>query len=384
MLKRAKQQKPAKPYEDFPLTAHPSGVWCKKIKGKLHYFGPWDDWEAALKRFRAERDDLYAGRMPANPDAPTVATLLDHFLYDKQLRVQSGELTARSYAEYEKTCDRIAESITKWRVLSNLAVADFQRLRADLAKGANGPVGLVRLRNELSRARSVFLYGNESGLAEKPIPYRLPLKSPSQRSLRRTRLERGPLMFSAKDINRMVKAADLPLKAMILLGINCGFGNSDCAKLTFEALDLKNGWHNFARPKTHNLRRAKLWPETVTAIKAAIKIRPPHAAGDERLVFLTRFGRPWSRESGDNAISSEFADLLQKLKIHRKGNTFYSLRRTFETIGGAGGEQVAVDHIMGHARDDMPSIYRQKVFDEKLTEVSNFVHQWLKGKIKLT
>jgi hypothetical protein len=26
----------AKPYPDFPLTAHPAGYWCKRIKGKTH------------------------------------------------------------------------------------------------------------------------------------------------------------------------------------------------------------------------------------------------------------------------------------------------------------------------------------------------------------
>jgi hypothetical protein len=36
----AKTVKPAKPCPDFPLTAHPAGLWCKKIRGQLHYFGP--------------------------------------------------------------------------------------------------------------------------------------------------------------------------------------------------------------------------------------------------------------------------------------------------------------------------------------------------------
>lgn len=33
--------RPAKPYPDFPLFAHPTGYWAKKIKGRLHYFGQW-------------------------------------------------------------------------------------------------------------------------------------------------------------------------------------------------------------------------------------------------------------------------------------------------------------------------------------------------------
>jgi hypothetical protein len=40
------------------------------------------------------------------------------------------------------------------------------------------------------------------------------------------------------------------LKAMILLGINCGFGNSDCAALPQKPLDLDGGWVRFDRPKT--------------------------------------------------------------------------------------------------------------------------------------
>ena len=43
----------------------------------------------------------------------------------------------------------------------------------------------------------------------------------------------------------MLAAAPIALKAMILLGINCGFGNTDVANLTVKNLDLKGGWCNY-------------------------------------------------------------------------------------------------------------------------------------------
>ena len=39
--KPTRKTKPNKPYPDFPLGAASNGQWCKKIHGKIHYFGVW-------------------------------------------------------------------------------------------------------------------------------------------------------------------------------------------------------------------------------------------------------------------------------------------------------------------------------------------------------
>jgi integrase len=69
--------------------------------------------------------------------------------------------------------------------------------------------------------------------------------------------------------------------------------------------------------------------------------------------------------------------VLKALGLHRAGLGFYCLRHTFETIGGDTGDQVAVDAIMGHVREDMASMYRERVNDERLRRVMEHVRTWL-------
>jgi hypothetical protein len=70
---------PKKPSPKYPLTAHASGKWQKKIRGDIYYFGNWgrrvngklvrvdgDGWKEALALYEAQADDLHAGRTPAS------------------------------------------------------------------------------------------------------------------------------------------------------------------------------------------------------------------------------------------------------------------------------------------------------------------------------
>jgi integrase len=374
---RTRPPKPAKPSPDFPLFPHASGRWAKKIRGKLHYFGKWVDGpDAALEKYLTEKDDLHAGRTPRlTPDALTVSALCGKFLTLKEGRRDIGELSPRSFIDYTMTCRLLIKVFGKGRLVSDLHPDDFEKLRASTAKRW----GPVRRGNEIVRCRSVFKFAFDQGLIDKPIRFGEGFKKPDKKTLRRHRASRGAKMFEAEELRRMLDAAGQPLKAMILLGVNCGFGNADCGLLPMIALDLDQGWVNFPRPKTGIERRCWLWPETVAAIREWLMVRPqPKDAGNAGLVFVTKAGGRWHKDIPDSPISKETRKLLDSLGIngHR---SFYALRHVFETIGGDAKDQVAVDAIMGHAVDDMASKYRERISDGRLEAVAEHVRAWLFG-----
>ncbi|MGD0898063.1 MAG: tyrosine-type recombinase/integrase [Thermoguttaceae bacterium] len=388
-------EKPAKPRPDFPLFPHATGRWAKKIKGKLHYFGPWADPDAALARYVEERDDLYAGRKPRRKGVGlTVKDLINKFLIAKKARVDAGELALGTFGDQYKTCKRVLSVFGGDRLVDDLAADDFETLRAQIAK----TYGKLSRKVEIKRVRMLFRYAHEANLIDKPVRFGPGFVGPSRRELRCERQQNGERMFEAAEIRAMLAAAPIALKAMILLGINCGFGNTDVANLSIKNLDLKDGWCNYPRPKTGISRRCPLWPETVKAIKAALAARPaPQDKADSDLVFLTSNGQRWVWIRGNSAnadatdvealahvsradrVTDAMGKLLSKLGLARRGHTFYALRHTFETIGGDSRDQVAVDAIMGHSRDDMASVYRERIGDDRLRAVVEHVRTWLRG-----
>ena len=252
-------------------------------------------------------------------------------------------------------------------------------------------MGAARLAGEVQRVRSLFKFGFDAGLIEQPIRYGPTFKKPSKKVMRVHRAKAGPRMLEADELRQIIDAAPAPLDAMILLGVNCGFGNADVASLPRNAVDLKHGWIDFPRPKTGIGRRCPLWRETVAAVHQALVGRPePKAEKYDGLIFITPRGNPWrvaERVDRDNEfhlkvhdfIGKSFIALLKELGLHRPGVGFYTLRHVFETVAGDSKDQVATNAIMGHVNDTMAGNYRERIEDSRLVTVTEHVRRWLFG-----
>ena len=61
--------------DKFPLTLHKTGQYCKKIRGKLYYFGV--DKKLALQRYLQDAAELHSGRRPSSRQPP-IKTMTYH------------------------------------------------------------------------------------------------------------------------------------------------------------------------------------------------------------------------------------------------------------------------------------------------------------------
>jgi len=426
--RKSANDRPDKPYPEYPLYTHPLGYWSKKIDGQIKHFGRWgrvvkgkltrmpyeEGWQQALALYKAQVDNLQAG---GGGDATVVRTeeeakgkltvkdMCNAFLTAKLRQLESGEITPRTFTDYRSATDRLIAAFGKRRRVDDLRATDFEKLRADIAKG-NGP---VRLGNLIQQIKTAFKYAYDSGMIDHPVKFGPHFRKPDKKVMRKHRATGGKKCFTADEIHQLldgkviqdengeekrIPGVSIQVRAMILLGINCGFGNSDCASLPQDVVDLDNGWIDYARPKTGIDRRCPLWPETVDALRAAIAERPePKDQADAELVFVTKYGKRWVRErvtkDKDGAIANcvridgvalQFGKQMRALSINgRRGLGFYSLRHSFRTIADATKDFPAIRLIMGHADGSIDDVYREGIDDERMIVVAEHVRSWLFG-----
>jgi len=402
--KRRRRKKPVKPNPSFPLTPHNNGQWCKKIRGKVCFFGVWEDPQAAVQNYLRVAADLHAGRQPRptiSLDGVTVKEVCNHYLAFQLQKLEAGEISPRWFEDCRRVVEKFARLAGLNRLVSDLAPDDFRQYRQHLIRHGSSSklrgLGVHAITRCITVVRGIFRYAYESDLIDKPIKYGKSFEKPSATLMRKSRQaaesKNGKRLFKPAEILSLLNASDVPLRAMILLGINGGFGNTDCARMTLRAIDFDRALVEFPRPKTGVERTVPLWPETVNALRQSLANRPaPTNEESAALTFINTFGRPWVREithrKANNTIEKvvpidgicqEFSKLLRKLGLKRRGLGFYSLRHTFRTWADEVRDQHAIHRIMGHTIPGMSGIYVEEISLDRLRAVVNHVRSKLFG-----
>lgn len=318
-------------------------------------------------------------------DATTfpLGALAQKFLCSKKNDCDLGQLSPRTYADYCRAMTLFTGTFGKDRELTSLTPSDFEGLYHRLASQH----GLLTLAREVTMIRTACKYFADycdAPQVRTGPKFRPPTQLAKRRERNRIRQEHGARLFTPREIRSLLNNSNRFLKAMILLGVNGGLGNTDCASLPRSA--IQNGWIDFPRPKTAIHRHIPLWEETSRALHVATISRyQAKLAEDSKLVFVTKYGSRWVRAELKNentlvvrdSISGAFKTLLRALNLYRPGLSFYTLRHNFETIAGETGDQAAVDAIMGHVDGSMAETYRERISDERLQKVVGHVREWL-------
>jgi len=105
--------------DKFPLTLHPTGQYCKRIKGKLYYFGVYK--RKALKRHLEQAAYLHTGKgtkPESATDSLSIKTLCNLYLEHQESRAEIGEIKLRYVYCFVKTkCSGTANAIFTGQLL---------------------------------------------------------------------------------------------------------------------------------------------------------------------------------------------------------------------------------------------------------------------------
>lgn len=366
----------------FKLTRHVKG-WVAKIGGKVRWLAPLDKPQLALERYHQKMRAYQDGRdspPPVANNSYTLGALGELFVDAKFAKVQAGELKIRTYDGYERGVFKAVEHFGYGTVALNIAASGWQGYRNKLA--AECDVHSVARHVGAIRALSKWALLNEH--IDRPFRFGTEFNLPSQKAMRAAKEQAGDRTYSADQVKTILEHAEPVLKAMFLLSINGGVGNTDIAKL--RDANVKADRIEFKRSKTDVPRVVPLWPETIQAIKEARAMRPAASTPDlEDRVFLTERGLPYVRDNVDGegnltSTTDKIATLFWKgMKTLGITRSFYDGRRTFQTLGDRKGPPHVVRAIMGHSArgDDMSDRYRQNIPEQQLWDVVNHVRELL-------
>jgi integrase len=342
--------------DKFPLTLHPTGQYCKKIRGKIYYFGT--DKKEALRNYLDQATFLHGQEISLQESADgnmTLKQLYDMYLKYQHTKLMANNLSVRHYNDQKDSLNKLMDFLGENSQIKNISTLSLQNYKRTIQKHY---CSVCRLNLNLSIMKAMFHWARKNDIL-KNIPN---IDAVSRGKI----IHKNNFTFDPAQIHKLIVYADKKMRAMILLGLNCGFGCTDCAYLKWTDLDLVNGRVKLIRGKTGIFRDLPLWPETIRAIE-----KIPRKGS---LVFYTNRGNPFMQSvvktdiNGNekyiniNIVTTKFSRLVKSIGLNvPKGTGFYALRRTAATVAARSGDPFAVQRLLGHADLTMASRYVQDV-----------------------
>ena len=353
--------------DKFPLTLHPTGQYCKKVKGKIYYFG--SDKKDAIQRYLDQATYLHGckNHLQQKPTGDNMALkqLCDIYLKYQYSKLLANDLTARHHNDQIDSLNKLMAFLGPGRKIKSITTLELQNYKRKLQKRYGS---VCRLNLHISIMKAIFHWARKNDILE---------NIPNIDAISRGKIvHKERFTFNSEQINKLLSYADVKMTAMIWLGLNCGFGCTDCSELKWSDLDLVNARVNLPRRKTGISRDLPLWPETVEALEKILRTG--------KLVFYTSRGNPYmqtllqSDGNGNrkyitlNTITTKFSRLIKRSSIEvPKGTGFYTLRRTAATIAARSGDPFAVQRLLGHADLQMATRYVQDVSEQTDSVIEN-------------
>jgi integrase len=381
-------QRPNKPRADFPMFANNNGQWCKKVNGRPYYFGSWTadpKGTEAVKELANRLPGILAGtdhlrHLAASGGKISVGELMGKYLSQRRLDTKAGTLSRTTYGDYATEL----EKFTDW-VKGSTAVA---ALRPEHFTGYSAH--LIETRKLMSHARkrvqgyvrAMFRWGSKH-VGDCPLPtiaFTTPNTTPEaiQKEKARAGLtDHSERVVTGAEIDTLLAKANVHMKAIVLLGINCGLGPADIGRMKWKhvsmgaELDLGRAVLNYPRHKTGRKRMGYLWKLTRAVLEEVKKLPASVAAiekgKEEANVFVNRNGKAYYREEDRleknaetgktmvvgtrvyNLISGKFTKHAEACGL--KGLRIYRLRHSFKTHGKKAKDRDALNLCMGHRRN---------------------------------
>ncbi|TWU33301.1 tyrosine-type recombinase/integrase [Novipirellula artificiosorum] len=377
MVAKTQTKKPAKPRPDFPLYAHPRGYWCKSYGGTKHNCGPWDDPAAAERKWLEIKARLDEGKPAKAATIATVKVICNRYLREQKQRAAMRDISDAHVREVRAYCVQLLKHFGATRQVDTIVKEDFAAMKSKFPTKWS----LRTRRNNILGIRAIFKWAWENDLIDSVPKYGKLFSVPPKRAIRIEKADKPKKLFTAAQVWSLIADARPQMRAMIWLGINAAYGNTDCAFLQANWIDWRESWLERPRRKTGEDRAAWLWPETVASLQAVLGgTRPePKPGVNPDTVFLTRTGQLWLDRASTNrdSIGEQFRELAKAVGCYKKNVGYYSLRHTFASVASGCGDQIAVDHVMGHVNSSMSAHYREFVDRDRTRKACTYVRTWL-------